>query len=223
MGSTRLPGKVMADIAGEPMVAQVIARAAAAAVVAETVLCISGEPGDEPLAGLARHRDWKLVRAGMADDVLGRLWVAAASYPDHDLIVRITADCPMLDASLIDLAAERLDDSDMATTSPTALTGWPDGLDVEVIRRDVLARAAWEATAGYDREHVTPWIRRNGRVRFLSVRDVGLTASYFANAGKWSVDTADDLEFVRRIYAHAGTGPWGYQTVLRVLNECPAA
>ncbi len=195
LGSSRLPKKVLADIAGRPMVYQVLRRAAAIPGVHTTIVAIPA--GDRVLALELEHRGCA-VYEGSEDDVLER-YVMAARTAAADVIVRVTADCPLLDpAAAAGLIQQTLTDPRAFYTSWTAADGGVDGMDVEVCRRWILEAAHREATDATDREHVTTWIRKNCVNRFANPG--------FAMSLKCSVDTAEDLELVRSIYAQLKPG-----------------
>lgn len=196
MGSTRLPGKVLMDLGGRPMLAHVLERAAAIPGVDAVCLATTSRSEDRALFGLGLSLGAAIV-AHDEHDVLAR-YLYAARHCKADVIVRITADCPLLDPEISAAVLRRY--RDMAAicgvrycsnTIPTRT--YPDGLDTEVFSREALERAAAEATDPADREHVTPWMRRRLMV-------VGLEQGVDLSALRWTVDTAEDLERVRRIY-----------------------
>jgi len=195
MSSTRLPGKVLADLAGAPMIARQIERLRRCRRLDRIVTATSDQPDDDVLAevmtalGVAVHR-------GPLDDVLARFAGALAAWPaDH--VVRLTADCPLADPEVIDavvaLHLER--GTDYAANTPAHRT-YPKGLDVEVMRASCLRRAAAEAVDSYEREHVTPYLYRHPE-RFAQT-----FLSQDADEGevRWTVDRPDDLAFVRAVY-----------------------
>jgi spore coat polysaccharide biosynthesis protein SpsF len=195
MSSTRLPGKVLADVAGAPMIARQIERLRRCRRLDQILTATSDQPGDDVLAeamdaiGVAVHR-------GPLDDVLGRFTGALVAWqPDH--VVRLTADCPLADPEVIDavIALHLERGTDYAANTPAHRT-YPKGLDVEVMRASCLLRAAAEAVDPYEREHVTPYLYRHPE-RFAQV-----FLSQDADEGevRWTVDRPDDLAFVRAVY-----------------------
>jgi spore coat polysaccharide biosynthesis protein SpsF (cytidylyltransferase family) len=222
MGSTRLPGKVLADVGGRPLLALVLARVGRAEGIDEVAVATSTLAGDDPVAEEARRLGVGVVR-GSEQDVLDRYATAAAEL-DADLVVRITADCPLVDPAVIEqlLALRSAQDLDSAGV----LTGaahdgrrhFPDGLDAEVLRASVLAETAREATAAYDREHVTPFIKARPQ-RF---RLGALEAEQDLGDERWTVDQAADLEFVRAVVARlADPASAGLRDILAVLAAEP--
>ena len=204
MGSTRLPGKVLADLGGQPLLALLLTRLRCGAIE-DVVVATSELPGDDPVADLAGALDVPVIRGSEAD-VLSRYALAIGTFaPDH--VVRITADCPLIDPAVIVDAVDHHVAVDADYTSNTLARTFPDGLDVEVLRASALQIAADEAEELDEREHVTPFVyRRPSRFRLgciCSGDDLG--------AERWTVDTVNDLEWLRAVVgklADAATAPW---------------
>jgi glutamate-1-semialdehyde aminotransferase/spore coat polysaccharide biosynthesis protein SpsF (cytidylyltransferase family) len=220
MGASRLPGKVLLDIEGEPMLARVVARVRAAKAVNEVVVATSDQPADDAVADLCKSRDIAFAR-GSETDVLDRFFRAAEAYA-ATVVVRITGDCPLVDPAVIDkvIKAYRTQPVDYATN--VLRYTYPDGLDVEVMSFDALRRAHADATDPVEREHVTPYIRTSGKFRVAGVEhDVDLSQKQY----RWTVDDEADLAFVRAVYARlAGQrGPtFGLDDVLGLLEREPS-
>ena len=223
MGSTRLPGKVLEDLGGRPLLALVLARVGRAAGIDEVAVATSTLPGDDPVADLARQSGVRVVR-GSEQDVLER-YATAATELEADLVVRITADCPLVDPAVIGqlLALRGAEDFDLAgvltgTVPADGRRHFPDGLDAEVLRASVLAEAAREATAAYDREHVTPFIKTRPQ-RF---RLGALEAEQDLGDERWTVDHAADLAFVRALVTRLrDPESAGLADILAVLAAVP--
>lgn len=196
MSSTRLPGKVMADLVGAPMIARQIERVRLARRIDRIVLATSTDPSDDALAEGARALGVGVHR-GALDDVLGRYVGALEAFGPADHVARLTGDCPLADPDVIDatidLHLER--GTDYAANTPAHRT-YPKGLDVEVARADCLRRAGREATDPYEREHVTPFFYRHPE-RF---RQAFLSQDAEEGELRWTVDRPDDLDFVRAVY-----------------------
>ena len=140
LGSTRLPGKVLLDLAGEPMLARVMERLGRSKTLDEVVVVTSDLERDDPLVDLCEDRDW-LVGRGSEQDVLQRFHkVAEERKPD--VVVRVTSDCPLIDPEVVDLVVNRLLDerADYAANVVEPRT-WPRGLDVEAFTFQALGRA----------------------------------------------------------------------------------
>lgn len=165
--STRFPGKIFQDIAGQTMLARVLERASKLGPAT-----VAFPPADLP-----------------EEDVLGRFVRVAQQAPEVDTFVRITGDTPLLDPGVggfvLNLYRDRQNDLDFVGTAPDM-----DGLDVEVFSRTAL-RIADHNARGRDREHVTSWMRRHLGAFLVNMAPAPL---------RWSVDTQDDLAFVRRVY-----------------------
>ncbi|MCJ7514281.1 MAG: glycosyltransferase family protein [Anaerolineales bacterium] len=220
MGSKRLPGKVLEDIAGAPMLVRVVERSARAAQVDDVIVATTDLPPDQAVAEACRGWGVACYR-GRADDVLDRVY-SAARQAQAQVVVRITGDCPLIDPAVIDLTLDAFLKAEppldfAANRLPNGRT-FPIGLDTEVATFDALERAWNEATEPYQREHVMPYLYEPpGRFRVLRVdhsQDLGHL--------RWTVDTAEDLEFVRRVYAaFPGRTDFTWQEVLKLVEEQP--
>jgi spore coat polysaccharide biosynthesis protein SpsF (cytidylyltransferase family) len=191
--SSRLPGKVLAPISGIPMIIFMMKRVARARLLDHFLVATSVEKSDDVLAATTAQYGFDCYRGDLAD-VLGR-FNAAAGHCSADIVVRLTGDCPLMDPDLIDRSIETLMAGNYDYVSNVDPPTFPNGLDVEAFTFDALSRANRDAKATTDREHVTPYIRRNKtqfrQANFRSLADLsGL---------RWTVDHPDDLEFVRAL------------------------
>jgi glutamate-1-semialdehyde 2,1-aminomutase/spore coat polysaccharide biosynthesis protein SpsF len=216
MNATRLPGKVLLDIAGAPMLVRVVERVQAARLVDAVVVATSDGASDDAVAAICQQRGLTCFR-GHETDVLDRFYGAARSA-GAETVVRITADCPLMDPAVIDKVIAAFDGVDYAAN--VFRYTYPDGLDVEVFSFAALERAHREARDPVDREHVTPFIRTSGRFAVAGVEnDIDLSKKNY----RWTVDEPKDLEFVRNVYARLGTGrPFGMNEVLSLLQREPS-
>jgi spore coat polysaccharide biosynthesis protein SpsF len=197
MTSSRLPGKVMAPVLGEPMIGRQVERLRRARRIDRLVIATSTDPSDDPLAAYCDGLDLAVFR-GPLDDVLDRFRGALALNRDAEAVVRLTADCPLADPELIDRVVEHHHEAGADYTSNTLGTRtYPHGVDTEVIRPAVLAEAAERATDPYEREHVTPYIYRRPEVYRLE----GISQATSQADLRWTVDLPEDLAFVREVYA----------------------
>jgi len=217
IGSTRLPGKVLRPILGRPMIEHQIERAKLAKLVDQLVLATSDRPQDIALVDTASRLGVGSF-AGDENDVLDRLYRAAQQY-SADIVVRLTADCPLLDPQIIDRCVRHFldhrDQVDYVSTGPT----FADGLDVEVLSFATLERAWKEAQKAYEREHVTVYVWQSGRFRVERLEhDPDL--SYM----RWTVDEERDFQFVSKVYEalfpHLGY-KFDVQEILRLLAKKP--
>ncbi len=201
MGSSRLPGKVLKDVAGRPMLAHIVARTRLASGVTRVVVATSDASGDEPVRAFCADNGIECF-SGHETDVLDRFHRAAQAF-SADPILRITGDCPFVDPGVVGQVLARYEDGGFDhVSSATGATAFkmdglkfPDGLDVECFGFAALARAQLEATARSDREHVTPYLYRTGLFRLAKVFSDG---DY--GALRWAVDHEADLELVRKVY-----------------------
>jgi spore coat polysaccharide biosynthesis protein SpsF len=196
MTSTRLPGKVMLPLAGHPMLERLIERLNRVSRADAVVIATTTNATDDVIAaccvaqGVACHR-------GPEHDVLSR-YAGAAREHQASMVVRVTSDCPLLDPELVDDLLQRFTSAGAQVDylSNMLEPTWPYGMAVEVFSAQALYEAEAEATLPAEREHVTPFIYwRPERYRLLSVRhDVDLSRQ------RWTVDTPEDYELVRRIF-----------------------
>lgn len=198
MSSSRLPGKVLEDLGGATVLARVLERLARCEELAQVVVATSVDPSDDPVAQASAV---PVVR-GPLEDVLERYRLAVAEHP-CDAVVRITADCPLIDPAVVDSVVHRWREGGEAyVANVIEPRTFPKGMDTEVISRAALDEAAADATDGYDREHVTPFIRdRPDRFPQAAV-----TRSPSLSHLRMTLDTQDDLEALRRLVAQVGPG-----------------
>lgn len=217
MGSTRLPGKVMAQIAGKPMIEQVIERVAKAKSVDRIVIATTCLAEDDVLCAWAARTGHPIYR-GSELDVLDRYY-QAAFVARAARIVRITSDCPLIDPYLIDEAVEIQDRTGADYVSNKVRPTLPVGEDIEVFWFNGLADAWKRATMDYERVHVTPYFYKNpGRFHLQALAVQGDFTGL-----RWTVDTEQDLEFVRQLYAAASdpAATLGWRDILDVLKRSP--
>lgn len=211
MGSSRLPGKVLAEVNGMPLLAFLLRRIARSRADEVIVATSRGAP-DDAVADVAERSGVAVVR-GSEQDVLGRFVDALELHPAEH-VVRITADCPFSDPVLIDRALEAHLAAEADYTSNTLVRTFPDGLDVEVVRSTALQAAGAEATDAVEREHVTPFVyRRPERFRLAAVRH-----SEFLGDLRWTVDTQDDLRTVQEVARTLTSGLEGWEEILAVVG-----
>lgn len=194
MSSTRLRGKVLRPILGRPMIERQIERLRRAERIERIVVATSTDASDDPLAAVARAFGVEVFR-GDLHDVLGRFHGALLTFGPTQRFVRLTADCPLADATLIDACIDKHEREgwDVVHVSPGAT--FPKGLDVEVVKTAALEAAWREAGDPYEREHVTPFLyRRPERFR------IGVISRDPPLRYRWTVDTPEDFAFVTAVY-----------------------
>jgi spore coat polysaccharide biosynthesis protein SpsF len=215
--STRMPGKVMAPILHEPMIWRQIERIRRARTLDRLVVATSEEASDDGLAAFLLGRGISVYR-GDLHDVLGRFAACAEAWsPGH--VVRLTADCPLTDPAVIDAVVGLALKARAAYASNCEPRTYPDGLDVEVMTAEALAVAAREAYNPADREHVTPFIRRDPQ-RFPQA---GLVQAEDRGALRWTVDRPEDFAFVRAVFEALCTDDpgFGMDDVLELVDRRP--
>lgn len=218
MSSTRLPGKVLADVGGDSVLALMLQRLGASGAIARTVVATSDRPDDDAVADAAAQLGVGVHR-GPLDDVLARFAGAARGHDGP--VIRLTADCPLIDPALVDDLVGRLGgDPSLRYVHNVWPRTFPDGLDVEVLAGGVLAELDAAAREPGDREHVTTPLRRDPE------RWPQLAVEHEPALGdvRWTLDTPDDLTFVRGLVERLGAArydaPWG--DVLEVVRSAPA-
>ena len=216
MGSSRLPGKSLADIDGQPMLWHVIERVSRSTLVDQVVVATSTSPADDAIEKLCQQCQVACYR-GSEEDVLDRFYQAARAE-QATAIVRITADCPLIDPEIIDRVIRRFERGDVDYASNAMVRSFPDGLDTEVFSLGALEQGWREARKASEREHVTPYLRSK-KFRTANIENEAGVAHL---RHRWTVDEKEDLEFVRAVYhAFGGNRSFGMQDVLRVLQENP--
>ena len=195
MGSTRLPDKVMRPIGGVPMIEILLARLSRAKEVDEVVIATSTDDRNRPLVEHVRKLGFSCVQ-GSENDVLDR-YIQALREHQADVIVRITGDCPLIDPDLVDHCVRQFHARQVDYLSNVDPPTYPDGLDIEVFTRKALDKAGRETADPFDREHVTPYLRNSEKFK-----TVNLENSEDLSALRWTVDEPEDLEIVRKIFAH---------------------
>lgn len=218
MSSSRLPGKVLLPLAGKPALEHVVSRVQAARRVDQVVIATSSLEADNPIEDFCGRQKVFCVR-GNETDVLGRYLLALREYP-ADLVVRITADCPLMDPFLIDSLLHEAEgaagtvDYVSNTLPPRSI---PHGLDVEVFRSDALERAGREAVLPEEREHVTPYLYRHPELFHLKRADLPVDISRY----RWTLDTPQDREFLEKVLGELKPEAFRWQDALAVAEKHP--
>jgi spore coat polysaccharide biosynthesis protein SpsF len=235
MGSSRLPGKVLLDIAGQPMLGRVVERTRQAKTIDQVIVATTVEPGDDPVADYCDAHGYPVYR-GSLHDVLDRYY-QAARWSAAETVVRITADCPLIDPEVVDRTVQAFHGADLPhlqCLNPGLPGGYafcanrlpppwgrtyPIGLDTEVCAFTDLETIWKEAQEPHQREHVMPFFYdHQERFKILLVHhetDYG--------ALRLTVDTAQDLELVRQVFARfPGRDDFSWLDVVALLEREPA-
>lgn len=194
VSSSRFPGKVLADVEGAPLLARLLRRLLHSRECGAVAVATSTAPEDDAVAAIAASEGVASVR-GPLDDVLERYRLAAERL-DADIVVRVTGDCPLLDPALVDAVVRRFRETGVDYASNIHPPTFPDGLDVEVVSRAALERAAREARRPSEREHVTLYIAEREDI----FSHTSVTGDPNRSAMRWTVDHPEDLAFVRAVF-----------------------
>jgi spore coat polysaccharide biosynthesis protein SpsF len=243
MSSSRLPGKVLLDIAGQPMIGHVIERTKRARTLDAVTVATTTDPSDDPIVAFAVSMGIPCTR-GSLHDVLDRYYQAAKIH-QADVIVRITADCPVIDPDVIDetvklvtesasvLGPSSLVDFSCNRLPPPFTRSFPIGLDVEVCTFAALERAWKESTETFHREHVMPYLYEGTSLvthhaslaEGISPRGFRIVQlHHMPDYGdlRWTVDTPEDLAFIREVFARLGEKPnFTWYDVLKIVQNEP--
>lgn len=215
MTSTRLPGKVLRVVQGRTILEWVVR--ASLRVPGIDVVCVAVPTGVEhdPVVAEATRLDTIVVR-GPETDVLERFRLAA-QHLDAGVVMRVTTDCPLMDPIVCGEVLSLLSARDVDYACNNEPFTFPHGLDCEVFTRAVLERAAANAHDPHDREHVTPWIKRDPSVSRAYLRGPG------GEMAQWrlTVDTPEDLAFFEELAARLGPDMPAWQDVAAILRASP--
>ncbi len=195
MGSTRLLNKVMKLVGDVPMIELLLARLSKSKEIDQIVLATSTDERNTPLVSHVQSLGYTCIR-GSETDVLDRYLVAARQV-HADVVVRITGDCPLIDAGLVDQTIQLFKSSDVDYLSNTSPPTYPDGLDTEVFSIQALKQAGRESQDPFDREHVTPYLRRPSLFKTAA-----LTHDQDLSGLRWTVDEPADFEVVSNVFMH---------------------
>ena len=192
-GSTRLPNKVMADLAGKPVLQWVIERVKRSKKIDEVMVITSIEKNNLPLIKLCVDLGTR-VFVGSEDDVLDRFY-QAAKLINPEYVVRITADCPVFDWRYLDKAIEEMSDESDYLTEFTET--FPDGLDIEIMKYSALVKAWENANLKSEREHVTQYIRKHPELFKLQNFECPIKG---IGDKRWTLDEDKDYQLISSIY-----------------------
>lgn len=200
MGSTRLPGKVMKDLAGKPVLWHIVDRAKHSSLSREVIIATTTNSEDDVIESACHVWNVPVFR-GSPENVLKRFCDAVhfmeSGKPIIDYIIRITGDCPLIDPTVIDEVARVALSGQYDYISNTNPPTFPDGLDVEVISRDTLFMANEKATLLSEREHVTPFIKKHPAFKKFNIQ-----YSEDLSALRWTLDNKEDYELIKTIYKY---------------------
>lgn len=217
LSSTRLPGKVLAPVLGEPMIVRQLERLARSEEIDALVVATSLDPSDDPLVNELESRGIA-VRRGPLDDVVARFDAIVTEFAPST-VVRLTADCPLTDVAVVDLVIRAQRSSGSDYTSNVLDPTFPDGLDVEAVSAEAWARLVALPLTAREREHVTLGVY--GRPEEFTLESITQEPN---RAGlRWTVDVPGDLEFVRAVYErlYYEESGFGQEAILALLEKHP--
>lgn len=194
MTSTRLPNKVLLDLAGQPVLAQVFNQLSYSKLITNIVLATSSDPSDDALEDWAINKNKNYFR-GSLENVLERFYETAKKY-NADVIIRITADCPLIDPELVDKCIDGFDRGEYDYYTNANPPTFPDGLDCEVFRFSALEITYKNAQLKSEIEHVTPYIRNHHDKFKIGNYSSEINYSHY----RWTLDNKEDYELLKIIY-----------------------
>jgi spore coat polysaccharide biosynthesis protein SpsF len=198
MSASRLPGKVLMDVAGAPALERLVRRLSRAECIDAIVLATTTNPADDTLADWAAARNLPCCR-GSEDDVLDRV-VEAHRTMGSEIIVEVCGDTPLLDPRVIDAAVDRFFDGDVDVVSNTATLTWPQGIDAQVFRFDALEKVARTQDDPAVREHVSLYFYEHPEI--FRIHHLAAPAEETAPEIRLQLDYAEDLDLIRAVYTH---------------------
>jgi spore coat polysaccharide biosynthesis protein SpsF len=216
MGSTRLPRKVLRDLGGQTVLARVLRRLARASRIHELIVATTDSASDLDVVAECARLQVSCFR-GSENDVLGR-YLRAAEECRSDVIVRVTSDCPLIDPEVVDevVAACITNHADLSCNDVPHT--FPRGLDVEVFSIETLNRVHAMADQAYQREHVTPLVYERPHI----FRTYSVKGDRDLSHLRWTVDTAEDLQLIRAIYARfENRDDFGWREALALVDSHP--
>lgn len=217
MSSSRLPGKVLKPIIGKPMIELQIQRLKRCRLIDKLVVATSTNEEDQAIALCCRRLGIDCFR-GSLNNVLDRYYQAALQYQAQQ-VVRLTADCPLTSATVIDQVIALHLEQKNDYTSNSLVRSFPHGLDVEVFTFASLQKAWQEASSVHNLEHVTPYIYARAQQFKLGQ----LTSGQDLSQQRWTVDNPEDFALVEFVYQqlYAPDGYFNSDDILTLLTHHP--
>jgi spore coat polysaccharide biosynthesis protein SpsF len=218
MGSSRLPGKIMKEVNGKPLLEYQIERVKQSKFINQIILATTNEVGDDRIEAFSNKLQIDCVR-GSENDVLSRYNKAIKQFPT-DIVVRLTSDCPLIDSNVIDLVIKKyLDNIDSVDyVSNTLERTYPRGMDVEVFSSNVLVEVNLLARKDHEREHVTPYIYLNDKYSILQVISQEDNSNF-----RWTVDTTEDFTLISEILSrtYPNNPTFKLNDIISLVNKHP--
>ncbi len=216
-GSTRLPGKVLKKINSVPIIQILIQKSLQAKNVDEVIVATSNKSNDDILEKYAKENNVKCFR-GSEDNVLQR-YVESAKLYNLDIIIRLTADCPLLSIKLLNESISKYLEF---TDKPDYfyIRGYPNGLGaIEILSKKALLKSGKLAKSNFDREHVITFIEKNPEL--FNVKIIEVDMKFFRPELRVCVDTIEDFKTVRKISRYFNSTEIDPGDLIRFLDENP--
>jgi spore coat polysaccharide biosynthesis protein SpsF (cytidylyltransferase family) len=214
MGSTRLPGKILMKAGGRTLLENVIMRVGQAEKVNNVVIATTVNKEDDKTEKLCRKIGINCFR-GSENDVLSRYFECAKKYPEYKNIIRVTGDCPLIDPKIIDEVVSLFEKNNFDYASNVQKETYPDGMDVEIFKKTILAKADKEAVMASEREHVTLYIRNSSKFKKGNLENVH-DFSHF----RLTVDNPEDYEVIKFLIENSDPED-GYLKYVSLLTKNP--
>ena len=220
MGSTRLPGKVLKKIKGKTILEHVINRLKFSTKLDKIIVATTTNPSDDLIVDLCKKKEILFFR-GSEDNVLER-YFETATYHNLDVVVRVTSDCPLIDANILDKTIVKHLENTFAITTNAGLDQnnrtFPRGLDTEVFNFQYLKDSYDNATKKYQKEHVTPYIYEK-HANKIGIFNSDIDYSYH----RWTLDTPKDFKLIEIIYEELYTtkNNFMFEEILKLFEIKP--
>jgi spore coat polysaccharide biosynthesis protein SpsF len=216
MGSSRLPNKVLKDLGGVTVLERVLNRIGRSSKIGQLLVATTTEFQDDVIVDRCRSFGIPVFR-GSEHDVLDRYYQAARDA-HAEVVVRITSDCPLIDPELSDATIAAFLDHRADYCSNVMERTFPRGLDTEVMTFATLERAWNEAGQSHQREHVTPYIYENADLFRLH----GIKNEIDYSQHRWTLDTPEDLTFLKALYASLGNrDDFSWRDAIQIVEQQP--
>lgn len=215
VGSTRLPKKVLLPLGDKTILERVIERASKSRLASEVIVATTKKRQDHKIISLCQKIGIDFFR-GSEDDVLDRYYQSALSRNSNN-IIRITADCPLIDFRIIDKVIDKHLREKNDYTGNTVIDSFPDGQDVEIFTFDALKKAWKEANLLSDREHVTQYIKRNPNLFSIG----SLVNERDLSKMRWTIDNPEDYDFLTKVFikVHQKNLDFSMQEIVDFLSD----
>lgn len=215
IGSSRLPSKVLKQLGNKTVLEHVVSRVSKASLVDEVFVLTTIEVQDLSIVKFCSENNIR-VFVGSENDVLDRFYQCSKLLKPNN-IIRITSDCPLIDPDVIDHILKIHIEGDYDYTSNTLEETYPDGLDAEVVKYSALEKAWEESRMTSEREHVTPYIKKNGSL--FSLKSVKCKIDL--SEKRWTIDNEEDYRFLSNIFSAFDSDYFNMDDVLDLLKKNP--